>query len=162
MLAAGRTGASEDLVYTVQAGDTPCEIAQTFGMSCAALLEANGLGADSLIYPGQVLTVTASGGIPEQPEQGVVPESSTAVDENDSVAPINAVENANPAAKDQKSDLLSIYQLAKAQDPIFAAQTYRYQAALEVVPQSKSALRPQLSASGSHAAVASQAPWSPC
>ncbi len=151
MLTAGRAGASQDLVYTVQAGDTPCEIAQTFGMSCAALLEANGLGADSLIFPGQVLTVTASGSMPEQPEQDVVPESATAAQENDSVTPVNTAETTNPDAKDPKSDLLSIYQLAKAQDPIFAAQTYRYQAALEVIPQSKSALRPQLSASGSHA-----------
>ena len=35
VLIAGRAGGSEDLVYTVQAGDTPCEIAQKFGMSCA-------------------------------------------------------------------------------------------------------------------------------
>ena len=64
VLTAGRAGGSEDLVYTVQAGDTPCEIAQKFEMSCTVLLEANGLGTDPVIYPGQVLTVTASGAAP--------------------------------------------------------------------------------------------------
>ena len=77
VLIAGRAGGSEDLVYTVQAGDTPCEIAQKFGMSCTVLLEANGLGTDPVIYPGQVLTVAASGAMPEQPQAAVVPESAT-------------------------------------------------------------------------------------
>ena len=156
VLAAGGAGASEDLVYTVQAGDTPCEIAETFGIRCAALLEANGLGTDPVIYPGQVLTVTASGAMPEQPDPDVVPESATTAQETPNAAPVNdveaveAVEDHQADTNDQKSDLLTVYQLARAQDPIFTAQTYRYQAALEVIPQSKSALRPQLSASGSH------------
>ena len=150
VLTAGRAGGSEDLVYTVQAGDTPCEIAQKFEMSCTVLLEANGLGTDSVIYPGQVLTVTTSGAAPEQPEPEVVPESATTAQDSTSVASVTAAKTDEPATNDSKSDLLAVYQLARAQDPIFAAQTYRYQAALELIPQSKAALRPQLSASGSH------------
>ena len=150
VLIAGRAGGSEDLVYTVQAGDTPCEIAQKFGMSCTVLLEANGLGTDPVIYPGQVLTVAASGAMPEQPQAAVVPESATTAQDSTSVASVTAVEVDEPDTNDSKSDLLAVFQLARAQDPIFAAQTYRYQAALELIPQSKAALRPQLSASGSH------------
>ena len=150
VLTAGRAGGSEDLIYTVQAGDTPCEIAQKFAMSCTVLLEANGLGTDPVIYPGQVLTVTASGAMPEQPETGALPESATTAQDSTSVASVTAVEADEPGTNDSKSDLLAVYQLARAQDPIFASQTYRYQAALELIPQSKAALRPQLSASGNH------------
>ncbi len=43
--------------YTVRAGDTPCEIALRLTISCAALLENNGLDRRSKIFPGQVLQV---------------------------------------------------------------------------------------------------------
>ena len=86
VLTAARAGGSEDLIYTVQAGDTPCEIAQKFEMSCTVLLEANGLGTDPVIYPGQVLTVTASGAIPTQPKPEVVPESATTAQDSTTVA----------------------------------------------------------------------------
>ena len=85
VLTAGRAGGSEDLIYTVQTGDTPCEIAQKFGMSCTVLLEANGLGTDPIIYPGQVLTVTASGAMHDQPAPEVVPESATTAQDSPSV-----------------------------------------------------------------------------
>lgn len=150
VLIAGRAGGSEDPVYTVQAGDTPCEIAQKFGMSCTVLLEANGLGTDPVIYPGQVLTVTASGAMHDQPAPEVVPESATTAQDSPSVTFVAVANTDEPDTNDSKSDLLAVYQLARAQDPIFAAQTYLYQAALELIPQSKAALRPQLSASGSH------------
>ncbi|MDD9800138.1 MAG: LysM peptidoglycan-binding domain-containing protein [Gammaproteobacteria bacterium] len=43
--------------YTVRAGDTPCEIALRYTISCAALLENNDLDRHSKIFPGQVLQV---------------------------------------------------------------------------------------------------------
>ena len=111
-------------------------------MSCTVLLETNGLGTDPVIYPGQVLTVTASGAMPEQPETGALPEPATTAQDSTSVASVTAVEVDEPHTNDSKSDLLAVYQLARAQDPIFAAQTYRYQAPLELIPQPKAASRP--------------------
>ena len=153
-LGMGRAAAAEDIVYIVQTGDTLCEIAEGFNVSCASLMEVNGLSTNSLIYPGQVLTVMAGGEAPE-PENVSAP---TAGGTEDSDIVSTSVSEANsPDAEDHKTDLLSVYQMARAQDPIFAAQTYRYQAALEIVPRSKAALRPQLSASGSHSEATSDA-----
>ena len=153
-LGMGRAAAAEDIVYTVQTGDTLCEIAEGFNVSCASLMEVNGLSTDSLIYPGQMLTVMAGGEAPE-PENESAP---TAGGTEDSDIVSTSVSEANsPDAEDHKTDLLSVYQMARAQDPVFAAQSYRYQAALEVVPKSKAALRPQLSASGSHSEATSDA-----
>ena len=45
--------------YTVVAGDTLFAIAQRNGLSVDALLTANGLGHDSIIYPGQTLSIAA-------------------------------------------------------------------------------------------------------
>ena len=104
VLIAVRAGGWEDLIYTVQAGDTPCEIAQKFGMSCTVLLEANGLGTDPVIYPGQVLTVTASGAIPTQPKPEVVPESATTAQDSTTVASVAAVEVDEPDTNDSKSN----------------------------------------------------------
>ena len=153
-LGMGRAAAAEDIVYTVQTGDTLCEIAEGFNVSCASLMEVNGLSTDSLIYPGQMLTVMVGGEAPE-PENESAP---TAGGTEDSDIVSTSVSEANsPDAEDSKTDLLSVYRMARAQDPVFAAQSYRYQAALEVVPKSKAALRPQLSASGSHSEATSDA-----
>ncbi len=46
--------------YTVQAGDTPFEIAQRFGMDLSTLLSLNGLTRRSTIYPGQKLRVAGN------------------------------------------------------------------------------------------------------
>ncbi|WP_412932965.1 LysM peptidoglycan-binding domain-containing protein [Microbacterium jepli] len=43
--------------YTIVAGDTISGIAQRHGVSIRAILAANGLGADSIIYPGQTLAI---------------------------------------------------------------------------------------------------------
>jgi len=149
-----RAAASEDIIYTVQTGDTLCEIAEVFEVSCASLMEANSLGADSLIYPGQILTVMSTREAPE-PDNASAP-TAAAAEESEIVA--TGVSEANaPDAEPGKTDLLLVYQMARVQDPVFAAQSYRYQAALEIVPRSKAALRPQLSASGSHTEATSDA-----
>ncbi|MFQ5742773.1 MAG: LysM peptidoglycan-binding domain-containing protein [Acidobacteriota bacterium] len=48
--------------YTVQPGDAPYKIARRFGVSLEDLLAANGLSANSTIYPGDELTVPGASG----------------------------------------------------------------------------------------------------
>lgn len=43
--------------YTVQAGDTLGNIAQSYGISLEALMQANGLDESSMLYVGQVLNI---------------------------------------------------------------------------------------------------------
>lgn len=50
--------------YTVRAGDTVSGIAGRYGMPTASVLALNGLGWKSIIYPGQVLTLSKAGGAP--------------------------------------------------------------------------------------------------
>jgi LysM repeat protein len=45
--------------YTVKAGDTVSGVAGRYGLSTASVLALNGLGWKSLIFPGQVLKLTA-------------------------------------------------------------------------------------------------------
>ena len=47
--------------YTILAGDTISSIAQRFGVPTATVLNANGLGASSLIFPDQTLTIPSDG-----------------------------------------------------------------------------------------------------
>ena len=53
--------AAAPAVYTVRAGDTVSGIAGRFGMPTASVLALNGLGWKSIIYPGQVLTLSKTG-----------------------------------------------------------------------------------------------------
>ena len=53
--------------YTVQPGDTVSAIAGRFGLRTADVLALNGLGWQSLIYPGQVLQLTGARGPPLRP-----------------------------------------------------------------------------------------------
>lgn len=46
--------------YTIVAGDTLFAIAQRHGTTVASLLAANGLAADSIIYPGQRLSLSSA------------------------------------------------------------------------------------------------------
>ena len=48
--------------YTIQAGDTVSSIAARFGVGTQAVLDANGLSASSIIYPGRTLVIPAAGG----------------------------------------------------------------------------------------------------
>src|SRR5574341_57325 len=48
---------SQDQIYTVQSGDTLRLIGIRFGVSVETILAANGLTADTVIYPGEVLTI---------------------------------------------------------------------------------------------------------
>ena len=49
--------ASPALRYTIAAGDTMSAVAQRHGVSTESLLSANGLGWDSIIYPGQTIAI---------------------------------------------------------------------------------------------------------
>lgn len=49
--------------YTIVRGDTVAAVSQRFGISTEALLAANGLGWDSIIYPGQELVVPSGGAV---------------------------------------------------------------------------------------------------
>ena len=147
-----RPAVSETAAYTVQAGDTPCEIAESFRVSCASLMEANSLATGSVIYPGQMLVVPTGGVV--EPTQAPAQTSETAPTSpqptTEDVVTVSVPETVTTETGDEKTDLLSVYQMARAQDPIFAARSYQYQAAREAVPQAQAALRPQLSASGAH------------
>ncbi|WES65668.1 LysM peptidoglycan-binding domain-containing protein [Microbacter sp. GSS18] len=56
------TAAAVPASYTVRAGDTVSAIASRFGLRTTDVLALNGLSWRSIIYPGQVLKLTASGG----------------------------------------------------------------------------------------------------
>ncbi|WP_417562825.1 LysM peptidoglycan-binding domain-containing protein [Microbacterium sp.] len=47
--------------YTVRAGDTMSDIAARHGVSVTALLQANGMDWNSIIYPGQLVRIPSSG-----------------------------------------------------------------------------------------------------
>ncbi|MGY4856655.1 LysM peptidoglycan-binding domain-containing protein [Cryobacterium sp. AP23] len=65
--------ATEITRYTIQSGDTLSGIAASHGVSTASVFSANGLGQNSIIFPGQVIVLPAAGSA-----TGVVPVSSVA------------------------------------------------------------------------------------
>ena len=135
----------ETTSYLVKAGDTPCEIAESLKIPCANLIELNNLGSNPVIYPGQTLIVPT--------DKDMAPLESVSDTLTLSSQPTADEIETNVAAAaqiTQSADLLEVYLLAKAQDPVFATQAYRYQAADELIPQAKAPLRPQLSATGSY------------
>ena len=48
--------------HTVSSGDTVAKIAAQYGASTRAVIEANGLGSDALIFPGDELTIPGASG----------------------------------------------------------------------------------------------------
>lgn len=57
--------------YVIVAGDTISSIAERFGVATATVLSANGLGASSLIFPNQSLTIPTTM-LPQAPEPELV------------------------------------------------------------------------------------------
>ena len=135
----------ETTSYLVKAGDTPCEIAESLKIPCANLIELNNLSSNPVIYPGQTLIV------PTDKDMAPLESVSDTLTLSSQPTADNIETNVAAAAQiTQSADLLEVYLLAKAQDPVFATQAYRYQAADELIPQAKAPLRPQLSATGSY------------
>src|SRR5690606_23402679 len=66
--------AAAPATYKVRAGDTVSSIAGRHGLSTASVLALNGLGWKSIIYPGQVLTLSKSG----TPPKATAPQTPTA------------------------------------------------------------------------------------
>ena len=63
-VAAEASIAAAPTTYRVQSGDTVSSIAGKYGLSTASVLALNGLGWKSIIYPGQVLTLSKTGAQP--------------------------------------------------------------------------------------------------
>jgi spore germination protein YaaH len=53
----------QNIVYVVQPGDTLSDIAQNFGTTISAISQANKLGSQQVIRPGQRLTIAYNEGI---------------------------------------------------------------------------------------------------
>lgn len=72
---ASSTAAGQSTTYTVQLGDTLATIARSFGISAAALAQANDITNSDLIWVGQKLIVPVSGGDGNraQPQASVTP-----------------------------------------------------------------------------------------
>ena len=56
--------AAPQTTHTVTRGDTLSGIAKKYGVTLAAVFEANGLGSGSIIYPGQAIAVPGTGAAP--------------------------------------------------------------------------------------------------
>jgi outer membrane protein len=137
-----------DETYVVIAGDTACEISEQFSIPCVALIEANRLGKDALIFVGQRLVLPGIG-------QANDTQADEPPAEPETVLPAQVdkpLESGNDRAEEgssSKTDLWSVYLLARTHDPRFAAQRLRRDAAQQALPQARAALRPQLSFSSS-------------
>jgi LysM repeat protein len=90
--------------YTIAGGDTMSAIAERFGVSTLSLLTANGLGWQSIIYPGQ--TITIPGLIGSDPAQ----DAAASIDA-EPVADVAPVETAAPVTQAPESAGSSTYQI---------------------------------------------------
>lgn len=71
------TAPATSTTYTVRAGDTVSAIARRTGSSVAAIVAANGLGADAMIVVGERLTIPTSGSGTPRRETPSAPTAST-------------------------------------------------------------------------------------
>ena len=142
------TPAFSNTVYIVQPGDTLCEIAERFEVRCADLMARNGVEKASLIYPGQVLSISSSAATPSKD-----PDTEATADAEREPTPAVAQSTTEPVGKvpaapqsSAGTDLLAVYQQARAGDQVIAAEAFSRDASQEAIPQAKAALRPQMTA----------------
>ena len=164
LIASGSTWVSAQNQYTVQPGDTPCEIAERFEVHCADLMALNGLDENDVIYPGQSLKITSELQVESDTEESQTLAATVATDASDTTDSETLPQGDTDTAADSATtvivsssdsdtssiDLLAIYHLAWTSDPEFAAQIHRHEAGQEAIPQAQAAFRPQLSASSSY------------
>jgi putative chitinase len=67
------------IVHTVQRGDTVARLAELYGSSIDAIISANGLNSNGLIFVGQGLVVPVRLGAPATVMQGLTPVNATRV-----------------------------------------------------------------------------------
>ena len=132
---------AEPLSYIVQPGDTACEIAELLLVPCAQLIEHNGLGAGHQIFVGQTLRLPSKAP-PEAPERA--PQVEKPKDTAEAAATPTKTPSPTPPPA-TKIDLVTVYQNAVADDPVFAAAGFRRAAAQQTVSITQLAVRPQLS-----------------
>ena len=167
LIGSGSAWVSAQNQYTVQPGDTACEIAERFEVRCADLMALNGLDENDIIYPGQSLKITSEPEVESDTEESQAQAATVATDTSDTTDTTDsetlAQADADTAADSATTvvvassnsatsgiDLLTIYHLAWSSDPEFAAQTHWREAGQEAIPQAQAAFRPQLSASSSY------------
>jgi len=150
--------------YTVQPGDTACEIAERFEVRCADLMALNSLDENDVIYPGQSLKMTSEPEVESDTEESQTLAATVATDASDTTDSETLSQTDTDTATESATtvivsssdsatsgiDLLAIYHLAWSSDPEFAAQIHRREAGQEAIPQAQAAFRPQLSASSSY------------
>jgi outer membrane protein len=167
LMASGSTWVSAQNQYTVQPGDTPCEIAELFGVRCADLMAWNGLDESGVIYPGQSLKITSTPAVESNEEESQTQAATVTTGVSATTDNENPAQTDTDTARDSATtvivsssesttsgiDLLAIYRLAWSSDPEFATQVHRREAGQEAIPQALAAFRPHLSASSSYTLV---------
>lgn len=105
-VSAGHAAASVDApaekAYEVVAGDTLWAIARTHSTTVEAIYAANGLGPDSIIYPGQTLLLSPAGAVAALPSlSAVAPDEEPSEEPAPPLAPSTALdaEQAHNAAR---------------------------------------------------------------
>ena len=164
LIGSASTWVSAQNQYTVQPGDTACEIAERFEVRCADLMALNSLDKNDVIYPGQSLKITSEPAVESDTEESQTLAATVATDASDTTDSETLSQTDSDTATDSTTtiivsssdsatsgiDLLAIYHLARSSDPAFAAQIHRRKAGQEAIPQAQAAFRPQLSASSSY------------
>jgi len=164
LIGSGSTWVSAQNQYTVQPGDTACEIAERFEVRCANLMTLNGLDENDVIYPGQSLKITSEPLVESDTEESQTQAATVATNASDTTDSETLSQADTDTATDSATtviasssdsansgiDLLAIYHMAWSSDPEFAAQIHRREAGQEAIPQALAAFRPHLSASSSY------------